>query len=296
MSERVAFLGLGIMGSRMANRLAEHGFELTVWNRTGSTAEQFCAEHPRVRLAQTPADAAGQADIVVTMVVDGPQVEHILLGPDGVATAAQPGTLCVDCSTIGPSITHRLAERLAEHDLRIVDAPVTGSSPRAEDGTLTIMVGGSDDDVARSRPVLEAMGKTIVHAGPLGHGQMVKLINNAVAASNAAVLGEALVVGAKAGLDLDALVAVMGAGSGNSTMLQLKAAPMREHDYSTLFKLDHMLKDVGLCLEEGAELGVPFTFAALTREVLIAASGRGHGDDDFAALIEALEAFADTKL
>jgi 3-hydroxyisobutyrate dehydrogenase len=150
--------------------------------------------------------------------------------------------------------------------------------------------------VARSRPVLEAMGKTIVHAGPLGHGQMVKLINNAVAASNAAVLGEALVVGAKAGLDLDALVAVMGAGSGNSTMLQLKAGPMREHDYSTLFKLDHMLKDVGLCLEEGAELGVPFTFAALTREVLIAASGRGHGDDDFAALIEALEAFADTKL
>ena len=296
MSERVAFLGLGIMGSRMANRLAERGFELIVWNRTQSTAEQFCAEHPNVRMAHTPGEAGGQADIVFTMVVDGPQVEHVLLGDEGVAAAARPGTLCVDCSTIGPSWTREIARRLAEHDVRMIDAPVTGSSPRAEDGTLTIMVGGSDEDVARARPALDAMGTTIVHAGALGHGQMVKLINNAVAATNAAVLGEALVVGAKAGLDLEALTQVMRAGSGNSTMVELKARPMREHDYSTLFKLDHMLKDVRLCLDEGAEMGVPFTFAALTRELLIAASGRGHGNDDFAAVIEVLEALADQKL
>jgi 3-hydroxyisobutyrate dehydrogenase-like beta-hydroxyacid dehydrogenase len=296
MSERVAFLGLGIMGSRMANRLVDRGFDVTVWNRTQSTAEQFCDAHPGVRLAHTPGEAGAQADIVVTMVVDGPQVEHVLLGPDGVAAAAKPGTLCIDCSTIGPSPTRQIAGGLAEHGVRLVDAPVTGSSPRAEDGTLTIMVGGSDEDVTRARAVLDAMGSTIVHAGPLGHGQMVKLINNAVAASNAAVLGEALVVGAKAGLNLDALVEVMGAGSGNSTMLGLKAGPMRQHDYTTLFKLDHMLKDVRLCLDEGVELGTPFAFAALTREVLIAASGRGHGDDDFAAMIEVLEAFAGTKL
>ncbi len=296
MSERVAFLGLGIMGSRMANRLAERGFELIVWNRTQSTAEQFCAEHPNVRMAHTPGEAGGQADIVFTMVVDGPQVEHVLLGDEGVAAAARPGTLCVDCSTIGPSWTREIARRLAAHDVRMIDAPVTGSSPRAEDGTLTIMVGGSDEDVARARPALDAMGTTIVHAGALGHGQMVKLINNAVAATNAAVLGEALVVGAKAGLDLEALTQVMRAGSGNSTMVELKARPMREHDYSTLFKLDHMLKDVRLCLDEGAEMGVPFTFAALTRELLIAASGRGHGNDDFAAVIEVLEALADQKL
>jgi 3-hydroxyisobutyrate dehydrogenase len=296
MSEQVAFLGLGIMGSRMANRLAERGFELIVWNRTQSTAEQFCAEHPNVRMAHTPGEAGGQADIVFTMVVDGPQVEHVLLGDEGVAAAARPGTLCVDCSTIGPSWTREIARRLAAHDVRMIDAPVTGSSPRAEDGTLTIMVGGGDEDVARARPALDAMGTTVVHAGALGHGQMVKLINNAVAATNAAVLGEALVVGAKAGLDLEALTQVMRAGSGNSTMVELKARPMREHDYSTLFKLDHMLKDVRLCLDEGAEMGVPFTFAAITRELLIAASGRGHGNDDFAAVIEVLEALADQKL
>ena len=117
MSERVAFLGLGIMGSRMANRLAERGFELIVWNRTQSTAEQFCAEHPNVRMAHTPGEAGGQADIVFTMVVDGPQVEHVLLGDEGVAAAARPGTLCVDCSTIGPSWTREIARRLAEHDV-----------------------------------------------------------------------------------------------------------------------------------------------------------------------------------
>jgi 3-hydroxyisobutyrate dehydrogenase len=135
-----------------------------------------------------------------------------------------------------------------------------------------------------------------VHAGPLGHGQIVKLINNAVAAANAAVVGEALLVAARSGVDLDALTEVMGAGSGASAMLALKAGPMREHDYTTLFKLSHMLKDVRLCLEQGEAVGAPFQFAALTREILTAAIGRGLGDEDFAALIEVLEAAAGTRL
>jgi 3-hydroxyisobutyrate dehydrogenase-like beta-hydroxyacid dehydrogenase len=293
---RVAFLGLGIMGSRMAAVLAREGFELTVWNRTAARAEQFVAAHEGATVASTPAEAAAQAEIVVTMVVDGPQVEQVLLGPDGAAEGATEGTLFVDCSTIGPSYTRALGEALTARSLSLLDAPVTGSSPRAEDGTLTIMAGGTDDDFERAGPVLKAMGRLVVHAGPLGHGQMVKLINNAVAASNAAVLGQALVVGARAGVDLDALVAVMGAGSGGSAMLDLKAGPMREHDYATLFKLEHMLKDVRLCLEEGQAVGAPFPFAALTREILTAAMGRGLADADFAALIEVLEAGADTRL
>jgi 3-hydroxyisobutyrate dehydrogenase-like beta-hydroxyacid dehydrogenase len=122
----------------------------------------------------------------------------------------------------------------------MVDAPVTGSSPRAEDGTLTIMAGGSQEDFARAKPLLDAMGELIVHAGPLGHGQMIKLINNAVAATNAAVVGEALIVAKRAGVDLDALSAVLGAGSGGSAMLELKGRPMREHDYTTLFRLESL--------------------------------------------------------
>jgi 3-hydroxyisobutyrate dehydrogenase-like beta-hydroxyacid dehydrogenase len=293
---RVGFLGLGIMGSRMAANLARAGFELTVWNRTEAKAQAFCAEHPGVKAAATPALAGADSEMIVTMVVDGDQVEQVLLGDDGAATAARPGTLCIDCSTIGAMAARSIGEALAARGLELVDAPVTGSSPRAQDGTLTIMAGGSDQAFQRAKPVLEAMGRLIVHAGPLGHGQIVKLINNAVAATNAAVVGEALLLGARTGVDLDALTEVMGAGSGASAMLELKARAMREHDYTPLFKLEHMLKDVRLCLEEGQAAGAPFQFAALTREILTAASGRGHGDDDFAALIEVLEATAAARL
>ncbi len=295
MSERVAFLGLGIMGSRMAANVARAGYELTVWNRTAATAERFASEHGAT-LAPTPADAARDATVVITMVVDGDQVEHVLLGSGGAASAAASGTLFVDCSTIGPAATRQIAGVLGERGLTLIDAPVTGSSPKAEDGTLTFMVGASGEDFERIKPLLDAMGELIVHAGPLGHGQMVKLINNAVAAANATVVGQALLVGSKAGLDLDALVKVLGSGAGGSTMLGLKSGPMRAHDYSTLFKLEHMLKDVNLCLDEGQDLGVPFPSAAFAREVLVAAMGRGHADDDFAALIEALEGLAGIRL
>jgi 3-hydroxyisobutyrate dehydrogenase-like beta-hydroxyacid dehydrogenase len=293
--DRVAFLGLGIMGSRMAANLRRAGFELTVWNRTRSKAEAFAAEHGAT-LADTPAEAAAVSDVVITMVVDASQVEEVLLGSDGVATRARPGLLCIDCSTIGPTATRSIAEVLEHHGVHLLDAPVTGSSPKAKDGTLTIMAGGTDEDFERARPVLEAMGSLIVHAGPLGHGQMVKLINNAVAAINATVVGEALLVAKRAGVDLDKLTQVMAAGSGGSAMLELKAGPMRNHDYTTLFKLEHMLKDVRLCLDEGQRHGAPFPTAAYVREVLSAANGRGHGEDDFAALIEALEGMAGTRL
>jgi 3-hydroxyisobutyrate dehydrogenase-like beta-hydroxyacid dehydrogenase len=287
---RVAFLGLGIMGSRMAANLVRAGFELTVWNRTADKAKQFAETH-RATAAATPSEAADGAEIVITMLVDGPQVEAVLE-----AAAPGEGSLCVDCSTIGPAATLQIADRLAGRGAAIIDAPVTGSSPRAEDGTLTIMVGGAEQDFERARPVLEAMGELIVHCGPLGHGQIVKVINNAVAATNAAAVGQALLVAARAGVDLDALVEVMRAGSGSSAMLDLKARPMREHDYTTLFKLDHMLKDVRLCLEQGQAVGAPFPHAALTREILTAASGRGLGDADFAAMIEPLEGEAGIRL
>ncbi len=295
MSERVAFLGLGIMGSRQAANLARQGFELTVWNRTAATADAFAAEHDGVTVASTPAQAAENADIVFTMVVDGDQVREILLGENGAALSPSP-TLFVDCSTIGPAATLEIGAELDARGHSLVDAPVTGSSPKAQDGTLTFMVGATEEEFARLRPALDAMGELIVHAGPRGHGQMIKLLNNAMAAANAAVVGEALIVGSRAGVDLEALVTVVGAGAGASTMLALKAGPMREHDYTTLFKLEHMLKDVRLCLEEGQRLGVPFPSAAYAREILTAGMGMGHANDDFAAMIEPLEGAAGERL
>jgi 3-hydroxyisobutyrate dehydrogenase-like beta-hydroxyacid dehydrogenase len=294
-SQRVGFVGLGIMGSRQAANLARAGWELTVYNRTRSKAEAWVAEHGGT-VADTPAAVGAASDIVITMVVDGAQVREVLLGTDGVAAGGTPGTLCVDMSTIAPAQTRAIGAQLAQRDIRLLDAPVTGSSPKAEAGTLTIMAGGSAEDFARAEPLLRVMGELVVHVGELGQGEMLKIINNSVAAANAAAVGEALIVAQRTGVDLDALVQVMSEGSGGSAMLELKSAAMREHDYTTLFKLEHMLKDVRLCLEEGQTAAVPFAAAARARDVLVAALARGHAHDDFAALIEALEGFANTRL
>jgi 3-hydroxyisobutyrate dehydrogenase-like beta-hydroxyacid dehydrogenase len=294
--ERIGFVGLGIMGSRMAANLRRAGFELTVHNRTRERAEAWAAEHGGT-VAATPAEVGAASDVVVTMVVDGVQVREVLLGDEGVAAGAAAGTLCVDMSTIAPGDSRRIAAALAQDGIAFVDAPVTGSSPKAEDGTLTIMAGGAKGDFERARPLFEAMGELIVHVGEeVGQGEMVKLINNAVAAANAHTLAQALVVGRATGVDLDALTQVMGAGSGGSAMLALKADPMRAHDYSTLFKLEHMLKDVRLCLEEGQAAGVPFPAAAAVREALTAGMGRGLGDADFAAMLETVEGLAGVRL
>jgi 3-hydroxyisobutyrate dehydrogenase-like beta-hydroxyacid dehydrogenase len=272
----------------MAANLRRAGFELTVWNRTRATAEQWAREHDAVT-ADSVAALARSSDVVVTMVVDGPQVESVLLGEGGVAEGAQEGLLCVDMSTIGPAAAREIGSRLAERGIAFVDAPVTGSSPKAEDGTLTIMAGGEEEHFDRARPLFDAMGELVVHVGPLGHGQMVKLINNAVAAINTAVAGQALLLGKSAGIDLDALVKVMSAGSGSSAMLELKAPAMRAHDYTTLFKLEHMLKDLRLCLDEAEALGKEFGFAEAAAELLEAANTRGLGEQDFVALLDVLE-------
>jgi 3-hydroxyisobutyrate dehydrogenase-like beta-hydroxyacid dehydrogenase len=292
---RVGFIGLGIMGSRQAANLVRAGHELRVFNRTRETAEGWAAEHA-AEVADSPRAAAEGADAVITMVVDGPQVEAMLLGEDGAVAGAPEGTLFIDCSTIAPEHARRLGATLRDRGHGFVDAPVTGSAPKAQDGTLTIMCGGAPGDMDRARPLLEAMGKVIVHAGEVGQGQAVKVISNSVTAVNCATLAQALVVGRRAGVDLDSLVEVMGAGSANSTMLQLKGRPMLEHDFTPLFKLEHMLKDVGLCLDEARAAGAPFPFAALARELYSAGVGRGLGEQDFAAVLRVLEDLGGAEL
>jgi 3-hydroxyisobutyrate dehydrogenase-like beta-hydroxyacid dehydrogenase len=293
--ERIGFLGLGIMGSRMAANLARAGFPLTVWTHTPGKAERWAAEHGAAAGA-TPAEVARASDIVISMVVDGEQVASVLLGGGGVLEAARPGLLCVDMSTIAPSDTRRIGAALEEHGVRLIDAPVTGSAPRAQDGTLSIMVGGAAEDFARARPALEAMGELIVHVGDLGQGEMLKLINNALGAANAAAVAEALLLARATGIDLDVFERVVSSGSGASAQLELKAGAMREHDFTTLFKTEHMLKDVRLCLEEAQAAGMPFPGASHARDLLAATMGRGHAQDDYAAMIEAVEGLAGRRL
>lgn len=287
---QIAFLGLGIMGSRMAANLREAGYDVVVWNRTRERAEELGEP-----VADTPREAAASAEILITMVVDAPDVEAVLFGEDGAAEGLAPGALVVDMSTIRPTASRAIAERLAERGVKFLDAPVTGSKPKAEDGTLTIMAGGDAEDFERAKPLFHAMGEVVVHAGPVGHGSMVKLLNNAVAAVNTATLAEALQVGEAYGVDLDRLVEVMNAGSANSLMLQLKAQPMIERDYEALFKLAHMLKDVRHALSEANELGTGFSLAERAEELYAAADAEGHSDDDFAAVAEAVRSLTQRR-
>ena len=295
MAESVGFIGLGIMGSRQAANLARAGFELTVYNRTREKADAWAADHGG-HVAATPRELAERSDVVITMVVDGGQVEALLLGEDGALARARAGALFVDMSTIAPADARRLGAVLRERGHGFVDAPVTGSAPKAQDGTLTIMAGGGDQDVQRAMPLFEAMGELIVHVGELGMGQQVKVISNAVAAVNCATLAQALVVGRREGVDLEAMLQVMGAGAANSTMLQLKGRPMLAHDFEPLFKLEHMLKDVIFCLEEARAAGGAFPFAALAGELYAAGAGRGLGERDFAAVLEVAEGLSDTRV
>ena len=221
---RVAFCGLGIMGGPMAANLAQAGFELSVYTRTREKAERFAAEHG-ARAAATPREAAEGASAVITMVPDAPEVEEVLLGEQGAVHGLGEGALAIDMSTIAPTAARAIGERLADDGVAFLEAPVSGSRPKAEDGTLTIMVGGEHDDFERARPLFEAMGERIVHVGPQGHAQLAKLLTNTMGAVHAVALAESVLAAERAGLDPDAFLEVAAGSAGNSTVLGLKGRP-----------------------------------------------------------------------
>ncbi|MEA2406664.1 MAG: 3-hydroxyisobutyrate dehydrogenase [Thermoleophilaceae bacterium] len=286
---RVAFCGLGIMGWPMAANLARAGFELSVYTRTREKAERFAAEHG-ARAAATPREAAEGASAVITMVPDAPEVEQVLLGDDGAVHGFEAGGLAIDMSTIAPTAARAIGERLADDGISFLEAPVSGSRPKAEDGTLTIMVGGEAEDFEQARPLFEAMGERIVHVGPRGHAQLAKLLTNTMGAVHTVALAESVLVAEKAGLDPDAFLEVAAGSAGNSTVLGLKGRPLFERDFTPLFKLEHMLKDVRHCIDEAKALGVELRLGSLAEGLFAKAADAGHGEEDFAAVIRALEA------
>ncbi|MEA2365772.1 MAG: 3-hydroxyisobutyrate dehydrogenase [Thermoleophilaceae bacterium] len=286
---RVAFCGLGIMGWPMAANLARAGFELSVYTRTREKAERFAAEHG-ARAAATPREAAEGASAVITMVPDAPEVEQVLLGDDGAVHGFEAGGLAIDMSTIAPTAARAIGERLADDGISFLEAPVSGSRPKAEDGTLTIMVGGEVEDFEQARPLFEAMGERIVHVGPRGHAQLAKLLTNTMGAVHTVALAESVLVAEKAGLDPDAFLEVAAGSAGNSTVLGLKGRPLFERDFTPLFKLEHMLKDVRHCIDEAKALGVELRLGSLAEGLFAKAADAGHGEEDFAAVIRALEA------
>jgi 3-hydroxyisobutyrate dehydrogenase len=285
---RIAFCGLGIMGGPMAANLARAGYELSVYTRTGEKAEAFAAEHG-ARAAATPREAAEGASVVITMVPDAPEVEEVLLGEQGAVHGLGDGGLAIDMSTIAPTAARAIGERLGADGAAFLEAPVSGSRPKAEDGTLTIMVGGEDGDFERARPLFDVMGERIVHVGPRGHAQLAKLLTNTMGAVHAAALAETVLAVEKAGVNPDAFLEVAAGSAGNSTVLGLKGRPMFDRDFTPLFKLEHMLKDVRHCLDEARALGVELSLGAFVEPLFAKAADAGHGEEDFAAVIRAVE-------
>jgi 3-hydroxyisobutyrate dehydrogenase-like beta-hydroxyacid dehydrogenase len=285
---QVAFCGLGIMGGPMAANLARAGYELSVYTRTREKADAFAAEHG-ARAAATPREAAEGAAVVITMVPDAPEVEEVLLGEQGAVHGLGEGGLAIDMSTIAPTAARAIGERLGDDGAAFLEAPVSGSRPKAEDGTLTIMVGGEDGDFERARPLFDVMGERIVHVGPRGHAQLAKLLTNTMGAVHAATLAEAVLAVEKAGVNPDAFLEVAAGSAGNSTVLGLKGRPMFERDFTPLFKLEHMLKDVRHCLDEAKALGVELSLGAFVEPLFAKAADAGHGEEDFAAVIRAFD-------
>jgi 3-hydroxyisobutyrate dehydrogenase len=282
----VAFLGLGTMGAAMAANLARAGFAVTVWNRTPDRARDLI--DLGVTEAATAADAASRADIVVLCVSDTPDVEAVLFGPDGVVAGAQPGTLIIDCSTIAPSGSWDFAARLREHDLRMIDAPVSGGSEGARNATLTIFVGGDERDVEHARPVLSALGRTITHVGPIGAGQAVKAVNQVILAGTYLGVAEGIVLAIKAGLDVEQVVGALGGGAAQSWVLANRSGRMLDNDYPLGFKVSLHRKDLAIALELAAQLGAALPVSALAAQLESGLIARGHGDDDMSALARAI--------
>ena len=274
------------MGAAMATNLARAGFDLTVWNRTPGRGDDVLAVG--ARRASTPAEVAAACDVVVLCVTDAPQVDDVLFADHGLARGLRSGSLVVDCSSISPLATLDFANRLAPIDVTWVDAPVSGGSEGALNATLSIMVGGADDDVARARPILAAMGTTITHVGELGAGQWAKAINQVILAGTYLGVAEGITLGLKAGLDMDKVVTALSGGAAASWILSNRSGRMIQDDYPLGFKLALHRKDLAIALalarETGANLPIA-TLAAAFEDELIA---DGHGDEDNSALARSI--------
>jgi 3-hydroxyisobutyrate dehydrogenase len=290
MAERIGFIGLGIMGRGMAANLLRVGHDVVVWNRTAARMAPLV--EVGATAADSPADVARQCPIVLICVSDTPDVEDVVEGPDGILRGLSAGSLVVDHSTISPSATIRLAGAVAAAGASWMDAPVSGGSEGAERGTLSIMAGGSADDLERARPYLEAFGSTITHVGGVGDGQRVKIVNQVLVVGTQLAVSEALLFADAAGLDLDQTLAAVTGGAAGSWMLANRGPQMAVRDWRPGFTIDLQQKDLRLALAAADEVGVPMPGTSLIYQLYRSLQAAGLGEEGNHALVKALERMA----
>ena len=278
----LAWIGTGTMGAAMAAHLVRAGHDVAVWNRTLARTDELAALGARV--ATSPADAATGADVVFVCVSDSPDVEQVVLGPGGAGETMASGSVLVDHSTISPAVARSVADALAARGIGAVDAPVSGGSEGAKNGTLSAFVGGSDEAVTAAPPAMECFCASITHLGPAGAGQAAKAVNQVLVAGTYAALGEALVLGEREGLPMDALVSALSAGAAQSWVLANRSTNVIDDTYPLGFRVALHLKDLRIALDEAAAFGVPLAITELIaaqESVLVEA---GLGDEDLSNL------------
>jgi 2-hydroxy-3-oxopropionate reductase len=288
MGERVGFIGLGIMGAPMARHLLAAGFPLTVHSRSPGPVDAL-VEAGATRAA-SPAELARASDVIVTMLPDTPDVEHVMLGVDGVMAGAAAGSLVIDMSTIDPGPTRAIAEQLAARDVEMLDAPVSGGERGAIDGTLSVMVGGSDGAFARAMPILQAMGKNIVHVGPSGAGQITKACNQLVVAATIEAVAEALVLAERSGVDAAKVREALLGGFAGSKILEVHGQRMLDRAFEPGFRARLHRKDSRIVLDAAQAAGSPipaFEVVAAQLDRLVDEADRG--DLDHSALFTLLD-------
>lgn len=286
----VGFIGLGIMGSGMARNLVRAGFDVTVWNRTAERMKPLV--EAGAHAADSPADVAARSEIIVICVSNTPDVEDVIMGEDGVLAGAKSGSLVIDCSTISPHATRDMAEALASHGVHMLDAPVSGGSEGAANGTLTIMIGGEESQVERARPLLEAMGKTITRVGDHGAGQTAKLVNQVLVVSSMQGMAEALLLASAGGLDLEKTLAAVSGGAAGSWTLSNRGPQVIARDWRPGFTIDLQMKDLRLVMDAADELGVPLPATAIIFQLMRTLQERGLGNEGNHAIVKALENMA----
>jgi 2-hydroxy-3-oxopropionate reductase len=291
MPDTIGFIGLGIMGRPMAGNLLRAGYPVVAYNRSPEPLEQLTREGAQP--AASAREVAERSEITITMLPDSPQVSEVI---EDVLDGASPGQLVIDMSTISPVVSQQLADRARQQGVEMLDAPVSGGDVGAQQGTLSIMVGGDQAAFERARPLFEILGKTITHVGDSGAGQVVKACNQIVVAVTIEAVSEALVLGSKAGVDPACILDVLGGGLAGNRVMEVRRRNFLEHDFTPGFRIDLHHKDLNIALESGDAYGVPLPATGLVHQLMRTLRARGQGGDDHSALLSLAEELAQHRI
>ncbi len=294
MKKKIGFIGLGIMGKPMAKNLLKAGFSIVAYDLNKDAVEDVVKAGALA--ASSSKEAAGKAEVIITMLPDSPDVKEVILGKDGVLEGIKPGSIVIDMSSINPLVSQEIEKELRKKGVEMLDAPVSGGETGAIQGTLAIMVGGKEKVFNESVEIFKAVGKNIVHVGGIGAGGFVKLVNQIIVAVNIAAVGEAFTLGTKAGLDPQVIYQAIRGGLAGSTVLETKAPMMFARNFKPGFKIRLHHKDLQNALSTAKDLGVPLPLSSFVQQIILSLMTEGRGEEDHSALATFFEKMAKVEI